>query len=98
MAGRRIQTFLAISKAAPVGFHLMRGTRRQQSSGPRIRMSAMSILEPTTSSTPLDLSWVRSQFPALAQMANGRPMVFLDGPGGTQVPQRVIDAIADYKY
>jgi len=23
-------------------------------------------------------------------------MVFLDGPGGTQVPQRVIDAIADY--
>ena len=56
----------------------------------------MSILEPTTSSTPLDLSWVRSQFPALAQMVNGRPMVFLDGPGGTQVPQRVIDAIADY--
>ena len=59
-------------------------------------MSAMSILAPTTSSTPLDLSWVRSQFPALAQMVNGRPMVFLDGPGGTQVPQRVIDAIADY--
>ncbi|MGB9203467.1 MAG: cysteine desulfurase-like protein [Terriglobales bacterium] len=56
----------------------------------------MSILAPTTSSTPLDLSWVRSQFPALAQMVNGRPMVFLDGPGGTQVPQRVIDAIADY--
>src|SRR5260370_28486155 len=61
-------------------------------------MSAMPILEQTTSSssTALDLSWVRSQFPALAQMVNGRPMVFLDGPGGTQVPQRVIDAIADY--
>ncbi len=27
---------------------------------------------------------------------NGRPAVFLDGPGGTQVPQRVIDAIVDY--
>ena len=27
---------------------------------------------------------------------NGRPAVFLDGPGGTQVSQRVIDAIADY--
>src|SRR6202030_4201198 len=26
----------------------------------------------------------------------GQPAVFLDGPGGTQVPQRVIDAIADY--
>ncbi|MBZ5547474.1 MAG: cysteine desulfurase-like protein [Acidobacteriia bacterium] len=47
-------------------------------------------------STALDLTWVRSQFPSLAQKVNGQPAVFLDGPGGTQVPQRVIDAIADY--
>src|SRR3984957_100756 len=44
----------------------------------------------------LDLTWVRSQFPSLAQSVNGQPAVFLDGPGGTQVPQRVIDAISDY--
>jgi cysteine desulfurase family protein (TIGR01976 family) len=44
----------------------------------------------------LDLDWVRSQFPSLAQTANGHPATFLDGPGGTQVPQRVIDAISDY--
>jgi cysteine desulfurase family protein (TIGR01976 family) len=50
----------------------------------------------SSSSTALDLTWVRSQFPALAQTINGHPAVFLDGPGGTQVPQRVIDAIADY--
>ena len=58
----------------------------------------MPILEQTTSSTStaLDLSWVRAQFPALAQTVNGHPAAFLDGPGGTQVPQRVIDAIADY--
>jgi cysteine desulfurase family protein (TIGR01976 family) len=43
-----------------------------------------------------DVSWVRSQFPALAQTVNGCPAAFLDGPGGTQVPQRVIDAITDY--
>ncbi len=49
-----------------------------------------------TSSTALDLAWVRSQFPSLAQSINGQPTVFLDGPGGTQVPQRVIDAISDY--
>ncbi len=49
-----------------------------------------------SSSTTLDLAWVRSQFPALAQTVNGHPAVFLDGPGGTQVPQRVIDAISDY--
>jgi cysteine desulfurase family protein (TIGR01976 family) len=49
-----------------------------------------------SSSATLDLAWVRSQFPALAQTINGNQAVFLDGPGGTQVPQRVIDAIADY--
>jgi cysteine desulfurase family protein (TIGR01976 family) len=45
---------------------------------------------------PFDLAWVRSQFPSLAQRVNGHPVAFLDGPGGTQVPQRVIDAISDY--
>jgi cysteine desulfurase family protein (TIGR01976 family) len=49
-----------------------------------------------TETTALDLTWVRSQFPSLAQSVNGQSAVFLDGPGGTQVPQRVIDAIADY--
>lgn len=50
-------------------------------------------------STPraiFDLPWIRSQFPALARQTNGHPVAFLDGPGGTQVPQRVIDAIAGY--
>jgi cysteine desulfurase family protein (TIGR01976 family) len=58
-------------------------------------MSAMPIAEPA-SATTLDFAWARSQFPALAQTISGHPAVFLDGPGGTQVPQRVIDAIADY--
>ncbi|MBZ5599449.1 MAG: cysteine desulfurase-like protein [Acidobacteriia bacterium] len=47
-------------------------------------------------SAKLDLSWIRSQFPSLAQTVNGHPAAFLDGPGGTQVPQRVIDAVSDY--
>src|SRR6266496_1901304 len=42
------------------------------------------------------LNWIRAQFPALQQTLNGRPVVYLDGPGGTQVPQRVIDAVGDY--
>jgi cysteine desulfurase family protein (TIGR01976 family) len=46
--------------------------------------------------TALDLGWVRSQFPSLAQTVNGQPATFFDGPGGTQVPQRVIDAITNY--
>jgi cysteine desulfurase family protein (TIGR01976 family) len=44
----------------------------------------------------LDLAYVRSQFPSLAQTVNGHSAAFLDGPGGTQVPQRVIDAISSY--
>jgi cysteine desulfurase family protein (TIGR01976 family) len=44
----------------------------------------------------LDLASIRSQFPSLGQTVNGHPAVFFDGPGGTQVPQRVIDAISDY--
>ena len=44
----------------------------------------------------LDVAWARAQFPALKQEVNGYPAVFFDGPGGTQVPQRVIDAMRDY--
>ena len=47
-------------------------------------------------SPKLDIAAVRAQFPALSQNVNGHPAVFLDGPGGTQVPQRVIDAISRY--
>lgn len=39
---------------------------------------------------------LRKQFPALEQTHDGRPAIYLDGPGGTQVPQRVVDAIAAY--
>jgi cysteine desulfurase family protein (TIGR01976 family) len=45
----------------------------------------------------IDLSPLRSQFPALQQTdASGKPYVYFDGPGGTQVPQSVMDAMADY--
>ncbi len=49
-----------------------------------------------TETTALDLVRVRAQFPSFSQTVAGHPAVFLDGPGGTQVPQRVIDAISDY--
>lgn len=45
----------------------------------------------------INLSAVRSQFPALQETdEDSRPYVYFDGPGGTQVPQRVMDAMADY--
>src|ERR1051326_6594291 len=58
-------------------------------------MSTITRPEPI-SSAALDSAWVRAQFPSLKLNVNGQPAVFLDGPAGTQVPQRVIDAITDY--
>ena len=43
-----------------------------------------------------DVDALRAEFPALAREQDGRPVAFLDGPGGTQVPQRVIDAVVGY--
>jgi cysteine desulfurase family protein (TIGR01976 family) len=37
----------------------------------------------------------RGDFPSLSRTFDGHPVAFLDGPGGTQVPQPVIDAIVD---
>lgn len=39
---------------------------------------------------------IRRQFPALQRLHQGKPLVFLDGPAGTQVPESVIDAISHY--
>ena len=42
------------------------------------------------------LDEIRRQFPALARQAGDYPAAFFDGPAGTQVPQRVIDAVSAY--
>lgn len=46
----------------------------------------------------LDLEAIRQQFPSLRyeEQPDGVIPVFFDNPAGTQVPQRVIDAITDY--
>ena len=38
----------------------------------------------------------RKQFPALNRQRDGRPVVYFDGPAGSQTPQCVIDSISDY--
>ena len=39
---------------------------------------------------------IRSHFPALLRRHNHLPVAFFDGPGGTQVPHRVVEAVNDY--
>ena len=43
-----------------------------------------------------DISWVRAQFPALTSGPRAGSEVFFDGPGGTQVPHQVIQAVSAY--
>ena len=43
-----------------------------------------------------DVDRYRARFPALLRQERGRPVVFLDGPGGSQVPDRVIEAVSGY--
>jgi cysteine desulfurase family protein (TIGR01976 family) len=39
---------------------------------------------------------IRADFPALSRQIDGRPVAYFDGPGGTQVPRAVADAVRDY--
>lgn len=39
---------------------------------------------------------IRAHFPALRRLHHGERIAYFDGPGGTQVPQQVVDAMADY--
>jgi len=50
----------------------------------------------TESNNYIEVEKLRRQFPALQRTVNGCLLSFLDGPGGTQVPQSVIDAMSNY--
>lgn len=39
---------------------------------------------------------IRADFPALLRRQGGVPVAYFDGPGGTQVPQAVVDAMSGY--
>jgi cysteine desulfurase family protein (TIGR01976 family) len=48
----------------------------------------------TGANQDLDVEAIRAMFPALNRREHGHPVAYLDGPGGTQVPQTVIDAMS----
>jgi len=56
----------------------------------------MSSMETKPADPALDVAWCRRQFPALRRIVAGQPAVFFDGPGGSQVPERVIDMVGHY--
>ena len=52
----------------------------------------------TTSAAFPTVARIRSDFPALARLAAGKPVAYFDGPGGTQVPRPVAEAMVEYLY
>jgi cysteine desulfurase family protein (TIGR01976 family) len=48
--------------------------------------------------TMMSTKEMRRCFPALARTHNGHPVAYFDGPGGTQVPRTVVEAINGYLY
>ena len=50
------------------------------------------------SAAMMSIEEIRRCFPALARVHNGYPVAYFDGPGGTQVPRAVVEAMNDYLY
>src|SRR5690349_3799578 len=62
---------------------------------------AMSVTLAEPAASPgkvLSVEDVRKHFPALNRQHNGKPVAYFDGPGGTQVPRAVVEAMTDYLY
>ena len=50
------------------------------------------------STTVASVNDIRAQFPALERGQAGEAVAYFDGPGGTQVPRAVADAMTDYLF
>ena len=53
---------------------------------------------PAATTTMTSTEEIRRCFPALDRTHHGYPVAYFDGPGGTQVPRMVVEAMNDYLY
>jgi cysteine desulfurase family protein (TIGR01976 family) len=56
------------------------------------------VVAPSDASQVHSVARIRSAFPALERRQRGQAVAYFDGPGGTQVPRTVVDAMEDYLY
>ena len=54
-----------------------------------------TTLDPSRSADVESPTQIRARFPALLRRHGGLPIAYFYGPGGTQVPQTVADAVID---
>ena len=57
-----------------------------------------TLAVPQTTPRVASVDEIRASFPAMSRTHAGLPVAYLDGPGGTQVPRRVVEAMDDYLY
>src|SRR5688500_6211914 len=65
--------------------------------GPRFQSPPLSEPRAAVRSTVAGTEEIRRHFPALERTV-GHPVAYFDGPGGTQVPRPVVQAMTDYLY
>jgi cysteine desulfurase family protein (TIGR01976 family) len=53
-------------------------------------------VNPRLAANPLSSAAIRAAFPALRRAHPGAAVAYFDGPGGTQVPTAVVDAVSGY--
>jgi cysteine desulfurase family protein (TIGR01976 family) len=62
----------------------------------------MSVAPKQTAAPPsaamMSIAEIRQCFPALARTHNSYPVAYFDGPGGTQVPRTVVEAMSYYLF
>lgn len=63
---------------------------------PSRRLSGPTVSRGVHGARVAPLEQIRARFPALERVHEDRKVAYFDGPGGTQVPKSVVDAMRDY--
>jgi cysteine desulfurase family protein (TIGR01976 family) len=58
----------------------------------------MTSSAPSAANSVMPIGEIRSCFPALERRQGSHPVAYFDGPGGTQVPRAVVEAMTKYLY
>src|SRR6266403_3457669 len=61
-------------------------------------VALQKTIESSSAGAVTSTAEIRQQFPALTRIHNGYTVAYFDGPGGTQVPRTVVEAMNDYLY
>ena len=61
-------------------------------------VALQKTIESSSAGAVTSTAEIRQQFPALTRIHNGYSVAYFDGPGGTQVPRTVVEAMNDYLF